>query len=226
MATLVPVDWSQASKVPRDSSNTVNVAVVPEFDHELNLLEPHAANDKHIQLWHPDRVAFDGSSTYHEDFPGWQPPAKAPAGRSESVLGVGRSEFQAPTQTTTAMADFPPRHLAPSEPTTRAGSQTMAEAEPVPFRGLTSYQKEFLAPALPHRVSGTNVSWAANSKGPTGVVADMRTTTQRDFPAHPIVPRRRATPAALSTFAPEKPPPAGFAKDAVPFEGDTAYHDE
>lgn len=225
MATLVPVDWNLASKVHRDGSNTVNVAVVPVLDRDLNLLEPHASADKHIQLWHPDRVAFDGSSTYHEDYPGWQPPPRGAAVRSQLTSGFVAGGAQPPTQTT-SQAGFPPRQLTPSEPSLM-GSQTMADAAPVRFNGLTSYQKAYVAPPLPRRMSGANVGWAGDSTGPTAVVADMRTTTQRDFPAHQVIPRRRATPQGLTVFEPEKPaPPAGFAKDSMPFEGVTAYTDE
>lgn len=223
MATVMPVDWSLASTKPRDGTNTVNVSKGTSIDREGHTLEPHAA-DRHIQLWHPARTAFDGASTYHDSYPGWKPPPRASAGHVPVEI-LGTLGQGAPPTVSTMKSHYPPRKPAGREPLTRAGAQTMTDSTEIQFNGSTSYAADYEAPQLPKRVSGTGVAWAEASYGPSAPFT-ATTTTQSDYTPKPLAPRQRAPPLTLPVFEPEKPVSAGVPADSLPFEGQSSYHDD
>jgi hypothetical protein len=226
MATLRAVDWSAASQKLRDDSNTVNVAVVPSIDREGHRLDPHS-EDRHIQLWRPERQPFDGASTYHDSFPGWQPPQRASAEHVRVDAFAGALAQGAPATTSTMKSHYSaPPVPAGLEPVTHAGSQAMmADSTGVAFNGRTSYAADYEAPSLPKRVSRSGVAWAEASYGPSTAFS-ATTTAQSDFTPKALIPRRRAPPTTLPVFKPEKPAPAVFAAESKPFEGQSSYRDQ
>ena len=225
MATLRPVDWSVASKKPRDETNTVNVSLVESIDRKGHRFDPHT-EDRHIQLWHPAKPVFNASSSYHDDYPGWQPPPRMPPQAPTAVFGAALAQGAPPTMSTMKSHYNVPRDPAGLEPYTRAGSQTLVDPAEIRFDGRTSYAVDYEAPPLPTRVPGSGVSWAEASNGVSAPFAGQ-TTTQADYTAKEIAPRRRPPPTTMPVFEPDKAPaPVGTSASSVPFEGQTSYRND
>jgi hypothetical protein len=120
----------------------------------------------------------------------------------------------------------PPRDPAGLEPYTRAGSQTLADPAEVRFNGRTSYTADYEAPPLPKRVPGSGVSWVESSNRVSAPFA-AKTTTQADYTPKEIAPRRRPPPQTMPVYEPDnQPADVGTSAAPVPFEGQTAYHDD